>query len=102
MMHNLKDSASRRFYFLTFKWFKSSMFIQWHRHLLGVQCDTQPQLGHAIFLQQLEVWAQCQAECPGHSLCQPAVFCMVVTLALRMIPSLYKEHLGNTQETHKT
>ena len=61
---------------------------QWRPHLVGVQRDAQPQLSHTILLQQLEVWAQCQAECPGQSLCEPAVFCMVVTLALRMTPLL--------------
>ena len=65
-------------------------------HLVRVQGDPQAQLGHAILLQQFEVWAQRHAERPSHVLRQPAVVGRI-TQTVGLVFTLEEEHLQEPQ-----
>lgn len=67
-------------------------------HLVRIQCDPQAQLGHAVLLQQLEVWTQGHAESSRHVLRQPAVVGRVAQTAA-LVFTVEEEHLRKQGQT---
>lgn len=64
--------------------------------LLRLKSHTQPQFGHPILFQQLEVWTQCQAKGPSDPLHETVMFSGVSRSSFGTIPPLQEEHLHQT------
>lgn len=62
---------------------------------MRVKSDPQPQFSHAVLLQQLQVWTQGQAKCPGDALCKSALFGGVGHSSLGIVSSHQEEHLDS-------
>lgn len=62
-------------------------------NLLTVQSDAQPQFGHAVLLQELQVRTQRQTEGPGDALRQPALLRRVAGSSSGILALLEEEDL---------
>lgn len=71
------------------------MFFSAPTYLVRVQRDPQPQFGHPVLLQQLQVRTERHAERPGHVLRQPAVVGRVAQ-TVGLIFALEEKHLRET------
>lgn len=65
--------------------------------LLRLKGDPQAQLGHAVLLEQLEVWTQCQAEGSGYALQEPTVFRRITCASFWLRRPLQEEDLHQTR-----
>lgn len=65
--------------------------------LLRLKGDPQAQLGHAVLLEQLEVWTQCQAEGSGYPLQEPVVFSRITCTSFGLRGPLQEEDLHHTK-----
>lgn len=89
VFYNREDIVKRH----TSVWFLCLLIPNGLTDLLRFKRHSQPQFGHPVLFQQLEVRAQCQAEGPGDPLHQPIVFGGVTCTSFGVIAPLQEEDL---------